>query len=351
MSSPGLVIVKKVENPHHPLFNSSGHETHSPFEFVLLNEPERPRWSLHYDIAWWKRQSEHFRQIANLWLEAHRDIVEARPLSDFRVPHPPPDPGASSLFESFRSVYFDSFSCTQWMHGLGGPCVHVELKENDCHVILEAQRLYQLTGRISNAHTLDDLLPDTLRMIREAFRHIQQTTGRRRLFAKVAEASAKDAQSKVESVDQLWATMCSSQRMYTFLEASVKYGHPACLLLQPYNDAINSTNEYRVIVTGGKVVAISQQKFYNGEQLAHTDHERVVSNIVRWWDQEKHSFGYKTSDVVADVYVDGDLNVHLIECNPGGPWTHTGSALFHWIEDRLILADKFYWPIVIFRHV
>ncbi|KAK9787740.1 hypothetical protein WJX73_006340 [Symbiochloris irregularis] len=45
---------------------------------------------------------------------------------------------------------------------------------------------------------------------------------------------------------------------------------------------------------------------------------------------------FETDSFVADIYVEPDLTVRIIEFNPFGHWLPSGSALFHWLED----ADK-----------
>lgn len=114
------------------------------------------------------------------------------------------------------------------------------------------------------------------------------------------------------------------------------------VVVQRWRDEIDASNEYRAIVHGGRVRAISQQKWYKQVYRSEAELARVADLVVRAWDELSRLLPFQ--DVVLDLWVeaaaDDNLAVHLIECNPGGRWASSGSSLFHWVNDDVENLDR-----------
>jgi len=87
--------------------------------------------------------------------------------------------------------------------------------------------------------------------------------------------------------------------------------------------------EFRLIVCDKRVALISQQKCYSKLKIKFEEEE--VLKIVDFWNAMAGKSPY--NDVVLDVYFNENNEPRLIECNPGGAWNASGSALFEWKED------------------
>ena len=106
------------------------------------------------------------------------------------------------------------------------------------------------------------------------------------------------------------------------------------LYFSSWNYDIEPKNEYRVFIHHGQIVAISQQLWYKNVSNDNSISE-YGSSIISWFHNNQKNIPYK--DTVMDVYVDDYFKTYLIECNPSGLWSSSGSALFHWIDDYDIL--------------
>eukprot|EP00754_Rhynchopus_humris_P051382 Rhum_TRINITY_DN9511_c0_g1::Rhum_TRINITY_DN9511_c0_g1_i1::g.33861::m.33861 len=101
---------------------------------------------------------------------------------------------------------------------------------------------------------------------------------------------------------------------------------------QPWAAGLQSHNEFRVFVYHNRVTGVAQQKWY---ELLRFDHDlrSIAQAIDAAYNGTLGDAVRVYRDVVLDVWVDGDLRVHLIECNSWGPAFASGSSLFHWLDD------------------
>jgi hypothetical protein len=100
------------------------------------------------------------------------------------------------------------------------------------------------------------------------------------------------------------------------------------VVLSDWNDDIGLHNEFRVIVAGGRIRGIAQQRWY--KEIYNSDERRLetADKMCAAWSR----LGLPFQDVIMDVWVDNE-RAHLIECNAGGCWGPSGSSLFHWLND------------------
>lgn len=106
------------------------------------------------------------------------------------------------------------------------------------------------------------------------------------------------------------------------------------MVVLPWNSKINGSNEARVICLNRKTVAISPQNMIaTGHVLfqeTKLQHKYIVNQLIELSNIVAAAFYYP--DIVLDVYYD-DESQHwkLIEINPGGVWSSSGSASFDWL--------------------
>lgn len=103
------------------------------------------------------------------------------------------------------------------------------------------------------------------------------------------------------------------------------------LIILPWK-TINKANEFRIFIYNNKIVAISQQHLY--DKYYYTNEQiKEIMNCILNNDFIKY---LPYSEVVCDVFVDNN-KCELIECNPYGSYSASGSGLFCWIKDSKLL--------------
>ena len=102
---------------------------------------------------------------------------------------------------------------------------------------------------------------------------------------------------------------------------------------------IREDNEFRVFVSDRQVTAVAQQKWYKRLAFRH-DLNAMVQSIISGCATWQTSGLVPYDSVMLDVWIDDNLEAHLIECNPWGPAFSSGSSLFHWIGDAPLIHNK-----------
>lgn len=106
------------------------------------------------------------------------------------------------------------------------------------------------------------------------------------------------------------------------------------IIIQPWNDNISLDRELRIFIKDKEIIAISQQdssKQYIFFNFISEYYQTICDNCDKLWESIKDKVFY--TNCILDVYIDDDLDIHLIEINPSHSWTGAGSALFEWIKD------------------
>lgn len=160
------------------------------------------------------------------------------------------------------------------------------------------------------------------------------------LFVKIISTSGKNDADlyPCHNIFQIIDTLTNSVKILKELDASV---NNQSIVIVPWNYNISSHNEFRVIVIDRKIVAISQQRWYeilwpkicaSMEMELNQCLPKISESIINLYDKIKNKLDYNS--VVLDIYFDFKTHqTHLIECNPGDIWSASGSSLFHWIKD------------------
>ncbi|ADO67403.1 hypothetical protein crov369 [Cafeteria roenbergensis virus] len=115
-----------------------------------------------------------------------------------------------------------------------------------------------------------------------------------------------------------------------------KLGDTENLIISKWRDDFDKYREFRVIILDGKIKGISQQLWY--EKIIYSEEEilKISNAIIEFFNQNK----FYVPDMTVDINVNIKYHVDLIECNPGGLYSSSGSSLFHWINDYDKLYDN-----------
>ncbi len=156
--------------------------------------------------------------------------------------------------------------------------------------------------------------------------------GSKEYFVRLSAGSAKhDVHPRpLDSPNDIVDLLTKSER---FWREEYTKDKQSFLVLVPWNDQLTSKFEFRVFVHNRRVTGVSQQHCtrcfcYTGKELD------TIESLIKPYDVPYESY-------VADVWVDCDQNrAVLIECNPFGAHSSSGSALFDWIKDNDVLHGK-----------
>jgi hypothetical protein len=133
--------------------------------------------------------------------------------------------------------------------------------------------------------------------------------------------------------------MCWRPTLLRDLERAVQTAETLCVIVMPWNEELQNRGrkwEFRVFVCDATVTAISQQVWSECVGLTEDDMCVVATVVCEWY----HTVLYNRlpfSSAVLDVWIDDKQAPHLIEANPWGGWSSSGSSLFHWTHDHSLL--------------
>lgn len=115
------------------------------------------------------------------------------------------------------------------------------------------------------------------------------------------------------------------------------------LFFANFDKTWDENREFRVFVRNGRVTAVSQYVPWRPCVLSERSDEEVANttrSMVRYLEEDVLPSvlpALGTNDVVADTYACPDGTFRVVEFNSFGYWLASGSALFHWLEDRAVL--------------
>ncbi|KAL2879851.1 hypothetical protein SGCOL_004896 [Colletotrichum sp. CLE4] len=172
-------------------------------------------------------------------------------------------------------------------------------------------------------------------------------------FIRTSHCSPKDADGgnlqPVNSMRETLTKLVSSKRIVqALLGLYYQFNQDAespdnQLYVFPYFTHLDRLSEWRCYVKESHIVAISQSRFYQPNYAGITD--KMLSKLVfqahRLWSRIVPDLDFKSCilDVYAEV-LDPDFEVKLIEINPWGAHSGSGSLLFHWLDDASILDPE-----------
>jgi hypothetical protein len=114
----------------------------------------------------------------------------------------------------------------------------------------------------------------------------------------------------------------------------MKFINYSNIFIQKWNDNITLDRELRIFIKNKEIIAISQQdcsKSYVFLNCLSYNYKEICNNCNKLWLSIKEKIFY--TNCILDVYIDDNLDIHLIEINPTHSWTGAGSALFEWNND------------------
>lgn len=132
------------------------------------------------------------------------------------------------------------------------------------------------------------------------------------------------------------APIQSIQDIFTFLRLNknvrfeLQKPKETCLILMPWRKEIEPKYEFRIFVHERRLTAVSQQDWF--ELFEYDDDDLCLFKEA--FDSIEFISQLPYNSFVADVWVDRKMQcVNLIECNPFGAHSASGSALFNWDKD------------------
>ncbi|CZT07186.1 uncharacterized protein RAG0_12717 [Rhynchosporium agropyri] len=168
-------------------------------------------------------------------------------------------------------------------------------------------------------------------------------------FVRVSNFSLKDAddgnQKPLFAIYSALLKILSTKRaVYSLLDLQYEtdlVDHKIFFFL--YYTALDKLGEWRCFIFRGDLVAMSQTRFYQNHHaiVKHDAIRELVRQARELWEEIKPSFEFEST--ILDVYADVREEVFhakLIEMNPWGAHSGTGSLLFHWIDDEDILEPE-----------
>lgn len=107
------------------------------------------------------------------------------------------------------------------------------------------------------------------------------------------------------------------------------------IVLVPWNNAIDSRNEFRLFVANNRVVALSPQRYWECHDYTSDELDAVEEAVL------KAALDSPYNWFIVDAWVDFEKRkLHVIEFNCFGDHSGAGSSLFNWIEDHDLLYGK-----------
>jgi hypothetical protein len=107
-----------------------------------------------------------------------------------------------------------------------------------------------------------------------------------------------------------------------------------------YDSQWDIKREFRVFIYKKKVTAISQYHIMTKSMLSgksNNDAKMLAESIRKYLEDgiiPNVCGTINTDNLVCDIYVNFDASLKIIEFNSFGYWLASGSALFHWLDDK-----------------
>jgi len=296
--------------------NTNNHHEYAPFRAEQS--------TLRVDPGWFATLTALARREIEMVADQHKVQIS---FDSVPVPHHW-DRRNETLFYDVYAAHNRQFDHERWW-----PLVAAWTNYPLSIVPLSADDLEVLTSRCYDPSCVQPLSVETEAQLRLALKNSFPA------FVKTGRSSGKNDHrlSECYTYEDVLTRLTRSADHIKYYTRCIENQLPACAVVTKWNDDINPKNEYRVIVHGGKVRGISQQKWY--KSVYRTQHELVqaAKMIIAAWDDHLSQL-LPFQSVVLDIWIDNE-RANLIECNPGGRWASSGSSLFHWINDEIEHSD------------
>jgi hypothetical protein len=304
--------------------NSNNHKEYKPYMLVENTLTIDPTWYNEVLIPYTK---DNFALIA----EKYSLTIQFEPIS---VPH---EVGEHKAYGDLYAAVLEQYNYDKWLSSVRHLIPEVEeipLTDNDLVELEKITKLVMITGRKVSTEEQEELsFIETLR--KTLAKHPDGS------FIKLANTSSKNEQplKPLDTVTQVLSFLTrTKQFFYSYSDiVNQRYCFPRnqCLIIMPWNDTLNKDFEFRVFVHRRKLVAFSQQQWYDKKSYNDDFIDKAAHAIAALCEQVSECMPFGSA--VLDVWVDTSYLAHLIECNPFGASQASGSSLFHWVNDYDIL--------------
>jgi len=324
--------------------NSSNHYEYSPFK--VTNK------IIEIDKIWYTK----LLSISKLRLEQTKDYYKTQiTFLEFKYPHDNYknlnniDNIDKEIWYNLYCIYLHQYDYEEWYKDLNMNIELIKVNKSDLYILFELckVRILRDPSRLWIESQLEDLSDKFKDNIKNALNKFNNYC-----FVKTSKTSGKN-EIKLEPVCTvkdviMHFTSCKeyfSEFKY-IIDNIYKFDYDLHFIIMPWNDKLNIDREFRIIVLDNKIKGISQQKWYKKIEFDDLEINELYKSIKQWYDTlNKFPF----NDATIDLWVDKEYNVRLIECNPGGIYSSSGSSLFHWINDYDKLydgTDKTYFKVI-----
>lgn len=212
--------------------------------------------------------------------------------------------------------------------------------------LINLSNLFQISGKkeLDDNHLL--LLSVFIKKIDNALNSLISDSF---VFARFDSCSMKDSfikhNSGVKTSKEIIYQIISSKRCYDMLLVYKKYKCPTNLILKKFDNSISITNEYRIFIKNRKIKCVSQYDW--------TKNLELTTNLIFELDLEIRKLDEQIKKIpfdscILDIHFKDNI-IKIIECNPFGSKSPSGSALFNWERDYFIIEedhDEIYYRIV-----
>lgn len=307
-----MINIKTISNYLTDRFNNCNHHCLRPY--VSISDKK-----IYLDPSWLDRQDSDLKKKILDFLEisgieivynlAESEIPEDMTLIEWHVYH----------------LYVNNFDYSVWHNDQLIP--NVSIVDLSLEKIKEAS-----TNCCFNFSDIEFELPK----LQEEYQKISTVLEKyvTPVFVRLDQSSAKHDTTlePLSTAKDILAQIVNSKKLYKSI-----YGRniEPKLIIMPWKD-IDPKYEFRIFVLNKKIVAISQQHLYRKYNYTLGEINNIFSAIknVNFINELLYQ------DVVCDVFVDNSNVCYLIECNPYGPYSASGSSLFCWIKDKKILLEN-----------
>jgi hypothetical protein len=323
------------EHKYSSMYNNKNLHTYDPY----YQEGDK----LLIDTDWWDTLIPFARNLVRDRIGT--DNIE---FCYVEIPHPPggsgllddvslekPEKSDGKLAKEVYYAYLESFDYNFWYHDeiKNGPKNVCMIYLNPIKDVLQKiTRKRIITGSTMSAEDLSDLsglseqITDYFSSKIPVFARLSSTSGKNEIPLEPLNSAADVLQ------------FMTNNRLFLNQEYNIDT-KDSYLIMMPWNE-INERYEFRIFVYDGRLTGISQQKWFGLFQYSDEELEAIKETMktLPFLDDVPYK------NLVADVWIDVQKReCYLIECNPFGAHSGSGSSLFSWIDDYDQLHGKNEW--------
>jgi len=294
--------------------NYNNHNLHEYTPYIIKDE------QVIIDETWYNSLSKYIQQLISTRLK------DKFTLGQVTVPHEYQVDNQLKQLTTIYHAYIDGFDYHVWYSPYipNGPqsVKLIHIPDTTKKVLLQ---MHDTRKYIPNVHLS--------KLERKIQKHMMPNTS---YFVRLSSTSGKNEKS-VEPFDSPYKIIMHLSSVKLFVDQEFKRDKDTYLILVPWQNKIDTRNEFRIFIHNKKLVAASPQKYWELNQHSQEELEAIeyALTYIKFIDQ----VSYDT--FVADVYIDIETRIcQLIELNPFGAHSGAGASLFNWETDYDLLHGK-----------